>query len=71
MGYYICNKQVDNNGRHEVHVITCSYLPVKDNQIEIGWKNNCQESIQQMYEWNPTGFKFDGCYWCCRPCNHG
>ena len=71
MPIYVCNKNADENGRHEVHATTCSYLPQIENRIEIGWKSDCQEAIQQMYEWNPTGFRFDGCFWCCFPCHTG
>lgn len=71
MPFYICNKLADDKSRHEVHENTCSHLPLKINQIDIGFKNNCQEAIRQMYEWNPSGYKFDGCWYCCRPCNHG
>ncbi|GAB6688940.1 hypothetical protein BOVMAS28_11540 [Streptococcus uberis] len=71
MPNYICNKNADQYGRHEVHTTDCSHLPTQENQITIGWKNNCQEAIQQMYIWNPSGFNFDGCYWCCLPCHRG
>lgn len=71
MPIYVCNKNADENGRHEVHATTCSYLPQIENRIEIGWKSDCQEAIRQMYEWNPTGFRFDGCFWCCFPCHTG
>lgn len=71
MPNYICNKNADANGRHEVHTTDCLYLPHPDNRISIGWKSNCQEAIQQMYEWNPRGYIFDGCFWCSNPCHKG
>lgn len=71
MPNYICNKNADEKGRHEVHTTSCPYLPLPDNCISIGWKSNCLEAIQQMYEWNSTGYRFDGCFWCCNPCHKG
>ena len=72
MPYYICNRNADEHGRHEIHENECNHLPIPENRIDIGWKSNCQEAIRQMENWNPNGnFKFDGCYWCCRPCHHG
>ena len=38
MPIYVCNKNTDENGRHEVHTTTCSYLPQIENRIEIGLK---------------------------------
>lgn len=71
MPNYICNKNADDKGRHEVHSTDCPYLPNLGNRITIGRKSNCQEAIKQMYEWNPTGFLFDGCFWCCPTCHKG
>lgn len=71
MPHFVCNKKIDDKGRHEVHEINCSFLPNPENRIDIGYKINCHEAIQKMEEWNPTGFNFDGCYYCCYSCHKG
>ncbi|WP_429011930.1 hypothetical protein [Enterococcus faecalis] len=69
---YICNKQADDKGLHEVHVSTCKYLPSTERQLVVGEYSSCHAAIQSLEEANAgRGFKFDGCYYCCKPCHHG
>lgn len=67
---YICNKNADDKGRHEVHVTTCSYRPSSSNSIAIGWCTDCHQAIRNMKEQNPH-HEFDGCYYCCGNCHKG
>lgn len=72
MPNYICNKNADDKGRHEIHTISCNHLPSPSNQLDIGYFSNCQEAINYMVRSNPNGnFNFDGCYYCCYPCHKG
>ncbi|MFL8969342.1 hypothetical protein ACKA04_04635 [Helcococcus kunzii] len=69
---YIVNKYSDDKGRHEVHAETCSYLPSKENQIEIGNFFNCKAAIlAAKLKWQDPEYKFDGCYYCCNQCHKG
>lgn len=72
MPNYICNKNADDKGRHEIHTDSCTHLPLPKNQLSIGFFSNCQEAINHMVRANPNGnFNFDGCYYCCYPCHKG
>ncbi|MBO0439585.1 hypothetical protein [Candidatus Enterococcus ikei] len=72
MPNYICNKHADDKGRHEIHDLNCSYLPLPENRVSVGTFSNCREAIRHMEQANQgKGFNFDGCYWCCRECHTG
>lgn len=72
MPNYICNKNADDKGRHEIHESTCSHLPLPQNRITVGSFINCRQAIEHMERVNAgKGFKFDGCYYCCYPCHKG
>lgn len=66
--HYYFNKNTDNHYRHEVHSDDCSYLPNTENRVYIGYENSCKDAIDRANLEHPTR-SFDGCYWCCRPCN--
>ncbi|WP_256968969.1 hypothetical protein [Enterococcus faecalis] len=70
MPYYIVNKNIDDNGRHEVHQDTCTRLPNKENQLDIGYHSDCTEAIQYIQNQNPAHL-FDGCWYCSPACNKG
>ena len=67
---FVCNKQKDDKGRHEVHVVTCSHRPSIINSLEMGWYRDCSAAIKDMEKQNPY-HEFDGCYYCCYPCHKG
>lgn len=72
MPYYICNKNIDDKGRHEIHTTSCNHLPLEKNRIDAGHHNDCKGAIQQMENANPGGkFNFDGCAYCCPLCHKG
>lgn len=68
--YYYFNDNVDNNGFHEVHTGTCSFLPSALNRTYIGQYNNCKTAIIAARLAHP-GEKFDGCFFCCHECHRG
>ena len=70
MSYYIYNKNVDNNGRHEVHTTNCSYLPAAENRVSIGSHSYCKSAISYAKTLYPSK-TFDGCYYCSTACNKG
>jgi len=68
--HYYYNSNIDDKGNHEVHTENCSYLPNIQNRNYIGYETNCQDAIKKAKE--TTGkSNFDGCYYCCNPCNKG
>ncbi|HAP15104.1 MAG TPA: hypothetical protein DCR07_03240 [Lactococcus sp.] len=69
---YICNKNADDKGRHEVHVSSCTHRPLPENTLELGYFNSCHEAIKSLEESNKgKEFNFDGCFYRCKPCHHG
>ena len=70
MNHYYFNQNTDDKGNHEVHTTDCSYLPSVENRIYIGYFSDCKSAISDAKSKYP--FKtFDGCFYCCRPCNKG
>ncbi|MDF2608909.1 MAG: hypothetical protein K0R92_383 [Lachnospiraceae bacterium] len=68
--HYYFNDNTDDKGRHEVHTGSCSYIPATQNRTYIGYKSSCSDAIEAAKSSYPS-YKFDGCYWCCRPCHKG
>lgn len=69
MRYYY-NINADNNGYHEVHTETCSFLPDVSNRIYIGNFSTCREAIAEAQR-KHSFMDFDGCYFCCNSCHKG
>ena len=71
MRYYVCDKQTNFKGHHEVHTITCPKIPSKEDRKNVGKFNNCRSAIQSLNELNKgKSFQFIGCYLCCKPCSN-
>jgi hypothetical protein len=67
---YYYNKNLDEKGKHEVHTGDCSHLPDIHNRKYIGYEKDCHAAIKKAK--SDTGkTNFDGCYYCCNPCNTG
>lgn len=67
MPYYIVNKE-EREGDHEVHETTCSHLPSKENQIDLGWHSNCKPAVEAAKTLYSNA---DGCKHCSEPCHRG
>ena len=67
---YYFNSSADDKGNHEVHTRDCSWLPNINNRVYIGYYSNCKDAISAAKNQHPSK-SFDGCFWCCRNCNHG
>lgn len=66
---YVINKNAQSDGYHEVHnTSTCSYLPNTENQINLGYFNNCSDAIRAAKNSYPSN-NIDGCYYCCNACH--
>ena len=64
MVYYV-NKKAQDNGDHEVHASTCTYLPPTENLQHLGFFENCHEAVEKA-----KGYflQSNGCYWCAKEC---
>jgi len=70
MPKFVINKNQQSNGDYEIHNATtgCSFMPNPENQIDLGYHNNCQEAVSYAKRQYPNK-KINGCYYCCRPCH--
>lgn len=67
MRYYI-NKRAQTNGDHEVHTLTCSFLPSEEHREYLGDFSSCAPAVRAGKAKGYT--RVDGCYFCCRECNN-
>ncbi len=69
MPYYLINTQPDKNGRNEVHVATCTYLPDPSHRENLGY---FPDEIAAVDYAKKHGYpNADGCYYCCPRAHHG
>jgi len=61
MRFYV-NKNAQNNGDHEVHRATCSWLPDSENRLYLGDFNTSQEAVREAKKYYN---QVNGCYYCC------
>jgi len=65
MRYYV-NKNAQANGDHEVHTVTCSFLPEADNRIYLGDLAGCRPAVREAKKRYPQS---NGCFYCSRDCH--
>lgn len=66
MSKYYVSKNINEDGRHEVHNQRCRTLPPMDELICLGDFKICSDAMiasRNIYE------KVNGCYNCCFPCH--
>lgn len=68
MPSYYVNRSPQPNGDHEVHVQSCSWLPLDVNRHYLGEFTNCYGAVQEARKYYS---QVNGCYYCARPCNTG
>lgn len=66
MAHYCVNKNAQDNGDHEVHVVGCTYYPAEKNRLPLGDHNSCGPAVTKA---NETYKKSNGCFYCCKPCH--
>jgi len=66
MAYYYVNKNSQANGDHEVHTLTCSFVPKEENRIYLGSFNGCSLAV---IEARKHYSKVNGCYYCSTSCH--
>lgn len=67
---FIINKNQQANGDHEVHNATtgCSYMPNRENQIDLGYHVSCHGAVAEANRRWP-GSRINGCYYCANACH--
>lgn len=68
MAAYYVNKNVQDNGDHEVHTTGCAWLPAKENRIYLGDFNSCGPAVTAAKEYYS---QVNGCDYCSNPCHTG
>jgi len=63
--YYV-NKNAQANGDHEVHVLSCSFVPAVENRIYLGEFSSCRPAVTEAKKHYPQS---NGCYYCCNACH--
>lgn len=66
MARYYVNQNPQQNGHHEVHVLSCTYMPRPQNRIFLGDSTACRPAVDGARRHFK---KVDGCYWCSRGCH--
>lgn len=61
MNFYV-NKKAQANGDHEVHRVTCSWLPDVENRIYLGDFDTSQTALREARKYFS---QVDGCCYCC------
>lgn len=70
MARFVLNRSQQSNGDHEVHNVTtgCAYMPLPQNQIDLGEHSNCYGAVAYAKQ-NWPGSRINGCYYCCNSCH--
>jgi len=66
MNKYYVNKNAQDNGDHEVHLESCSWLPDSDNRQYLGEFENCALAVEEAKKTYSTA---DGCAHCIPSCH--
>ncbi len=66
MPRYYLNRNPQPTGEREVHRDNCSYLPDRENQINLGIHSNCRDAVREAKRHYSN---VDGCYYCSPECH--
>jgi len=69
MQRFILNQNAQPNGDREVHNAStgCSYMPLLQNQIDLGYHASCHGAVAKA-KTHSSG-RINGCFYCCRACH--
>lgn len=67
---YVLNRNVQSNGDYEVHNLStgCSWMPLPENQINLGIHPSCKEAIAYAKS-QYANERINGCKHCCGACH--
>jgi hypothetical protein len=66
MAYYYVNKNAQPTGEHEVHQLSCDWLPKEENRIYLGNFDSCAPAVREAKRYYSN---VDGCYHCSPACH--
>ena len=69
MSKYYVNRNVQDNGDHEVHTTGCNWMPDPENRIYLGDFTSCGPAVAEAKREHYS--QSNGCYYCSRPCHTG
>lgn len=67
MRYYV-NRNAQANGDHEVHELTCSFVPGESSRIYLGDYSSCRPAVTAARK---HFSQVNGCFFCSRVCHTG
>jgi hypothetical protein len=59
---FYANKNAQSNGDHEVHRLTCNWLPDAENRLYLGDFLTSQDAVREAKQYYDRA---DGCAYCC------
>lgn len=65
MRYYV-NKNAQDNGDHEVHTSSCSWMPLEHNRVYLGNFDSCRDAVRAAKKIYPQS---NGCAYCSATCH--
>jgi hypothetical protein len=68
MAKYYVNRNAQDNGDHEVHVPSCSFLPDAENRLFLGEFSSCGPAVTEAKKYYSQS---NGCFYCCNACHTG
>ncbi len=66
MPEYCVNTNAQDNGDHEVHVLSCDDLPLPENRKYLGEFSSCHPAVREAKKYYPQS---NGCFYCCNDCH--
>lgn len=66
MNRYYVRTHAQDNGDHEVHMGTCSFLPQPENRIYLGLFPSCYGAVVAARALYPRS---NGCFYCSNACH--
>ena len=63
--YYV-NTNAQSNGDHEVHTLSCNYLPEPQNRLFLGSFESCHGAVREAKKHYSQS---NGCYYCSNECH--
>jgi hypothetical protein len=66
VSHYYVNTQAQSNGDHEVHEVSCAWMPGSANQQYLGEFLNCAFAVAAARRFYA---QVNGCFYCSRACH--
>ncbi len=67
MDAYCVNEIAQSDGDHEIHKMSCLFIPEPEHRLLLGLFDNCQDAVNEAKKIFPM--TADGCHFCCPECD--